>query len=142
MRWELEAVEGGTRLTLQGYENKRAWSASIGDDGGLSMTAVGDGIAIPHPRHPLILDLDRPQVTLGYLASPINFANGEKVHTLFALISPTMRGHLQLLSRLSCALRDPGFRQAVMARAPLDEVVQHAARLEATLAAGAHAEDH
>ena len=39
-------VDSGTRLTLQGYENKRAWSASIGDDGGLSMTAVGEDIAV------------------------------------------------------------------------------------------------
>jgi hypothetical protein len=39
-------VSGLEHLTLQGYENGRAWSATIGDDGSLSMAASGADLAM------------------------------------------------------------------------------------------------
>ncbi len=34
-------IDGETRLTLQGYDTGRAWSATIGDDGTLAIAATG-----------------------------------------------------------------------------------------------------
>lgn len=100
-------------------------------------TAVGDGVAIPHPRYPVILPLDRPVLGVFYLAQPIEFGAPDlaPVHTLFVLACPTMRTHLHLLSRLAGALRDPAFHEAVSKRSGLDALVAAAGRLERAAAA-------
>src|SRR5271166_6264074 len=52
----------------------------------LGSTAVGDGIAIPHVRSPVVLHLTEPSLTLPYLDHPLNFAalDGKPVHTVFS----------------------------------------------------------
>ena len=98
----------------------------------LGSTAIGDGIAIPHVRNPVILHLDRPTVTLCFLEQPIDFGalDGRPVNVLFTLTSPTVRAHLHLLSRLSFALRCAPFREAVMRQAARDEILAAATRCE------------
>ena len=102
----------------------------------LGSTAIGDGIALPHPRYPIVLPVAQPFITLSFLDRPIPYgaADKEPVHTLFALVSPTTRSHLALLARLSCALRDPDFREVIRRQAPAEEILRHAHRLETTLA--------
>ena len=56
------------------------------------------------------------------------------MHTVFTLVSPTIRGHLLLLARLSAALFDAGFKAAVLRRAGRDEILAEARRVEAALA--------
>ncbi len=81
----------------------------------LGTTAVGDGIAIPHVRNPILLQLPVPKVALCFLAQPIDFdaLDGKPVQILFTLTSPTVKMHLHLLSKLAYALRDEGLREAL-----------------------------
>src|ERR1035438_4473267 len=74
----------------------------------LGSTGIGDGIAIPHVRNPVVLHVSKPTVTLCFLEHPIDFGaiDGKPVTTLFTLISPTVRAHLHLLSRLGFVLRN------------------------------------
>lgn len=98
----------------------------------LGSTAIGDGIAIPHVRNPVILHLERPMIMLCFLEHPVDFgALDEKpVDTLFTLISPTVRAHLHLLSRLSFALRDPDFKAAVLGQPTREEILAAAERAD------------
>jgi len=102
----------------------------------LGSTALGGGIAIPHVRHPAVVPGVRPSITLCYLDTPLDLAapDGQPVHILFAILSTTVRGHLQLLAKLSSALHDGAFRQALAARAGAEQILQHAARLDAAFA--------
>lgn len=102
-------------------------------------TAVGDGIALPHVRNPIVLHVERPTVTLCFLERPVDFGalDGKPVHVLFSLICPTMRSHLQVLSRLSYALHDERFKGVVQRRGPREEILREARRVEASLAAPA-----
>ena len=81
----------------------------------LGTTAVGDGIAIPHVRNPILLQLPVPKVALCFLAQPIDFEalDGKPVQILFTLTSPTVKMHLHLLSKLAYALRDNRLREAL-----------------------------
>jgi nitrogen PTS system EIIA component len=99
-------------------------------------TAIGGGIALPHVRNPIVLNVDRPMVTLGFLERPVDFGalDGKPVHVLFSLICPTMRGHLQILSRLSYALHDTKFREVVMRTGKPEEILREARQVEASLA--------
>jgi len=101
----------------------------------LGSTGIGDGIAIPHVRNPIVLHLSRPTVTLCFLERPVDFGalDGQPVSTLFTLISPTVRAHLHLLSRLSFALRHPNFNAAVRAQASREEIFEALRAAEAAV---------
>jgi PTS system nitrogen regulatory IIA component len=96
-------------------------------------TAIGDGIAIPHVRNPIVLQVSRPSITLAFLEKPVDFGalDGKPVHVLFSIVSPTTRAHLQLLSRLSFALHDASFRETVVREAPREEILAEVRRVEA-----------
>jgi PTS system nitrogen regulatory IIA component len=104
----------------------------------LASTGVGDGIAIPHVRTPVILHIDVPQLALCFLEQPVEFGalDGKPVYALFTLICPTTKSHLHLLSRLAFALQNPEFKGAVRAQAMRDELLAQAARAESKLAGG------
>jgi PTS system nitrogen regulatory IIA component len=102
----------------------------------LGSTGVGDGIAIPHVRNPVVLHVPKAMISLWLLAAPIEFGavDGKPVHALFSLISPTVRTHLHMLSRLAFALRDTGFKAAVTRRSSPEEILKEARRVETGLA--------
>jgi len=82
----------------------------------LGTTAVGDGIAIPHVRNPILLqNKPSPAISLCFLEHPIDFGalDGKPVRILFMVTSPTVKVHLHLLSRLAYALHDLQFRAAL-----------------------------
>lgn len=98
-------------------------------------TGIGDGIALPHVRNPIVLHVPRPMVTLCFLEQPIEFGalDGKPVHVLFSLICPTMRCHLQMMARLSHALHDAQFKHVVLRHAHRDEILREARRIEEAL---------
>jgi len=98
-------------------------------------TGIGEGIAIPHVRNPIVLDIPEPMITLCFLEGAVEFGaiDGQPVHTLFMMMSPTIVLHLNLLSRLAFALRQPPFLQAVKDRLPVDVILSRAAGVDAML---------
>jgi len=98
----------------------------------LQSTGIGDGIAIPHVRNPIVLHVPRPMVTLCFLEKAVDFAalDGKPVHVLFTMVSPTVRAHLRLLSRLSFALHDAGFKKSVLREASRDDILRECERVE------------
>jgi PTS system nitrogen regulatory IIA component len=81
----------------------------------LGTTAIGDGIAIPHVRNPVVFNVTNPVLSLCFLKRPIDFEAVDKkpVDTLFTIITPTVRSHLLVLSRLSCALTKSAVRRVI-----------------------------
>lgn len=96
----------------------------------LCSTGIGSGVALPHPRGPIVLGVPEPQVTLAFMRKPIEFGalDGKPVSILFVIVSTTVRIHLMLLSHLMYGLQDPDFRRLLDARAAQDQIL---ARLEA-----------
>ncbi len=94
----------------------------------LGSTGIGEGVAVPHVRNPIILFSPRPVMTLCFLERGIDFdsIDGEPVHTLFTLVSPTVRSHLGLLSRLTFALRQPDFRRTIAGQAAREQILDAA----------------
>jgi PTS system nitrogen regulatory IIA component len=99
-------------------------------------TGIGDGVAIPHARNPIVMHIPRPLVSLCYLEQPIEFGaiDNQPVHTLFTIVSPTIKTHLGLLSRLAFALRDAAFAQTVARRSQREAVFSEARRVDGLLA--------
>ena len=96
----------------------------------LGSTGIGDGIAMPHARNPIVLNVERPTITLCFLEKPIEFdaLDGLPVTILFTLVSPTVRAHLHLLSRLAFMLSNKGFRDELKRQGSRDEILAEARR--------------
>ena len=73
----------------------------------MASTALGEGIAVPHPREPLGDALEQPLISLVLLDTPLDWAaiDGELVHTVALLASPTASAHLEILSQIGRAVR-------------------------------------
>jgi PTS system nitrogen regulatory IIA component len=102
---------------------------------GIASTAIGDGIAVPHVRNPVVLHIDRPTISLCFLDQPIEYGalDGKLVHTLFMIISPTTRAHLHLLAKLSFVLRDAQLRQAMQTQDSRQGILAQVRRAEESL---------
>ncbi len=101
----------------------------------MASTGIGDGIAIPHVRNPIVLHVPRPMITLCFLENAIEFGalDNQPVNCLFTMVSPTVRAHLFLLSRLAYALRDTEFKALIKREGSRDEIMAAAKRIEAGL---------
>jgi PTS system nitrogen regulatory IIA component len=90
----------------------------------MGSTGIGDGIAIPHARNPILLHVDQPLVALCLLRHPVDFdaVDGVPVHALFVVISPSIPVHLKILARLGLVLRDAALRRLLGERAPADQI--------------------
>ena len=99
----------------------------------IGVTPVGDGIAIPHVRTPIILAPTDAVLALSFLTTPLDLhaPDGRPVDTFFLLICPTIHVHLAMLAKLAYGLKDEQFRSAVRRRAPSVEIVRIAEELEA-----------
>jgi PTS system nitrogen regulatory IIA component len=95
-------------------------------------TAVGDGIAIPHVRRPIVLHVPRTLMTLCFLARPIAYEapDGRPVQALFSVLSATVADHVRLLDRLARALHDARFRKSVAGTEPREAILRAARRLD------------
>ncbi len=95
-------------------------------------TDLGNGIAIPHARHPILLHVAKPMVALCYLKNPVPFGEPGRppVSVLFVILSPSIRMHLHFLERLGFALRDKEFSDLVLARAAQVKIMDRLAILK------------
>ncbi len=103
----------------------------------LGSTGIGDGIAFPHVRNPIVLHVEQPLVSLCYLEQPVEFdaIDGQPVRVLFTLVTPTVRTHLRLLSHLAYLLQNKLFREAVKSEASRDVILTLARDVEAEIKA-------
>jgi len=103
----------------------------------LASTGIGGGIAIPHARDPVVLQIEKPIIPLCFLAQPIDFKaiDSQPVRVLFVLLSPTIPLHLQTLSRLAFVLHDDALSELLIERADRDAVLTRLRHLEATCSA-------
>lgn len=101
----------------------------------MASTAIGDGIAIPHVRNPIVLHVTEPIVCLSFLEKPVDFdsLDGKPVNCLFTLVSPTVKAHLHLLSRLAYTLRDENLRRVLERQGSREEILSTITRIESDL---------
>lgn len=93
----------------------------------LMPTAIGKGIAIPHPRNPITTDYRNAQISICYLKQPVDFGalDKELVHTLFILLTSSPKMHLEVLSKISYLCQDEMFYALLKRRAPQDDIVKY-----------------
>jgi len=101
----------------------------------LGSTALGDGVAAPHLRSPVVAHLPRPTVTLCFLDQSVDFGalDRQPVAKVFTILSPSVRAHLHLMSRLAFCLRDVEVRKVLDQEGSRDEILDAFGRVESNL---------
>ncbi len=84
----------------------------------LSSTGIGHGVAVPHVRDPIVLPIEAAAISVCFLKTPLDFdaIDGKAVHTFFLLLSPTIRDHLKLLSKVAYVLHDAALLNMLVRR--------------------------
>jgi len=91
----------------------------------LMPTAVGNGIALPHPRSPLLSNVKEQFVTIAFLQKAIDWKalDRQPVKTLILIVSATPKSHLWTLSRISFLCQQETFRDLLEQRASKEELI-------------------
>jgi PTS system nitrogen regulatory IIA component len=126
------------RLPLPPEQDRRFLLDVLEAREALGSTGIGDGIAIPHVRNPIVLQVDEPFVTLSLLTHPVEFGaiDGMPVHAIFMVISPSVRAHLGMLARLAFVLRDDALRALLRARGAAEDILDRIGMVESTRRTG------
>lgn len=135
--------EVASRLPLPAEVDRAFVTAVLEAREAMGSTGIGDGIAIPHVRNPILLQVGEPSVTLCLLRESVEFdaIDGRPVHALFTVVSATVPAHLRILAQLGFALHDEPLRELLRTRAPgpallarIGEIEQRLAREDAGVA--------
>jgi PTS system nitrogen regulatory IIA component len=91
----------------------------------LMPTSIGKGIAIPHPRNPVITNPDNASVTICYLQIPVEFGalDNKPVHSLFILLTASPKMHLDVLSKISYLCQDQAFLELLINKADKEKIL-------------------
>lgn len=82
-------------------------------------TAVGNGIALPHARAPIMKNEDDQKICVVYLKNPIDMKAPDErsVFVMFILLTSNPQHHLKVLSDLAGLFRNVRFRKALEIKA-------------------------
>ncbi len=100
--------------------------AALIDREELMSTAVGRGIAVPHPRNPIITEAGDARVAICFLREPADLGalDGRPVHTLFLLLTDNPRRHLEVLSKISYLCQMPEFLALLESRRSAEAIFE------------------
>ena len=81
-------------------------------------TAVGNGIALPHARAPIMRDASEQRICVVYLKNPIDMKapDEREVFVMFVLLAHNSQIHLKVLSSLAALFRNSQFKKALELR--------------------------
>jgi PTS system nitrogen regulatory IIA component len=91
----------------------------------LMSTGIGRGIALPHPRNPLITETEKQMVSIGFPSAPVDWKalDGKPVHTILLIVSASAKFHLHTLSKISFLCQDGDFLSLLSSQAPRDRII-------------------
>ncbi len=91
----------------------------------LMSTAVGNGIALPHPRSPILKDPGEQRIVVYYLDKPamLNPPDSRPIYVLFMLLTANTQTHLKILSQLAFLFQKPDFRAILEKKPAMEELL-------------------
>ncbi|GHV84788.1 hypothetical protein AGMMS50230_03960 [Spirochaetia bacterium] len=150
MAKELSALlrQGGIYYDLPGRQPKEALAALVNavppaankeqllkavlEREELMPTAMGNGIALPHPRNPVITDEASQFAALAFTKTPIDWGalDGKSITAIMLIVSASAKLHLSSLQRITFFCRDEGFARLLERCAPAEEILGYIEKTE------------
>jgi PTS system nitrogen regulatory IIA component len=106
--------------------NRRVLLNAVLEREALMSTAVGNGIALPHPRNPVIAESAGQFVAIAFAERCLNWEalDGKPVSTVMLIISASPRMHLHTLSRINYFCQQWSFLDLLERRASPAEILK------------------
>jgi PTS system nitrogen regulatory IIA component len=100
----------------------------------LMTTAIGKGIALPHPRNPLISNSADQFVSIAFLDKEVNWKalDNKAVHTVILIVSASAKLHLHTLSQINFFCQQESFRELLKNCASREEICKAIEEAEKT----------
>ena len=91
----------------------------------LISTGIENGVALPHPRTPMLEDGEDPFVAIAFPLNPLDWGtpDGSKVHTVFLIVSKSPKQHLAAFSKITFLCQQKEFFSLLSARAPNKKII-------------------
>jgi PTS system nitrogen regulatory IIA component len=91
----------------------------------LMSTGIGKGVALPHPRSPMLKEGDEPFVALAFPDKPVdwNTPDSSKVQAVFLIVSCSAKQHLGALSKINFLCQQENFNTLIQARASQERII-------------------
>ena len=101
----------------------------------LMPTAIGNGVAIPHPRNPILSDDEDQRVAVFFLKTPISYnaLDRKPVSVFFLILSSNPRSHLSVLAEISHLCQREEFLALLATRPSTEELVAYIVKSEQSL---------
>lgn len=123
-----ESIETMVRtIKLPKDTNRERLKVSLLDREALVPTAMGAGIAMPHPRALWFEDPQMARVAVFFMEHPVEWdaPDGQPVQVAFLVLSADRDEHLETLSALSRACGDPAFMELLRSRPGTEELAAY-----------------
>jgi PTS system nitrogen regulatory IIA component len=119
--------------TLPGIDRERLLEAVLEREA-LMSTAIGKGIALPHPRTPLITDPGEQRVVIAFPDQEVDWKalDGEPAHTVMLIVSASTKLHLHTLSGINFFCRQERFYDLLKKRPSPEEIISAVNAMEET----------
>jgi PTS system nitrogen regulatory IIA component len=91
----------------------------------LISTGIEKGIALPHPRVPMLEDNEEPFVAIAFPARKSDWGtpDGSEVHTVFLIVSKSPKQHTSVLSKINYLCQQEIFYNLISSKAPKDKII-------------------
>ncbi len=132
-------AEAARTVSLPKGVDREALLKAVLERESLMPTAIGHGIAIPHPRNPIIADEAEQRVAVLFLKTPVpyNALDRKPVAVLFLILSANARTHLSVLAEISHLCQRGDFLDFLAGRPSTAEFAAFVERAEDGWTAGA-----
>ena len=91
----------------------------------LISTGIENGIALPHPRTPLLEEGELPFVAIAFLRQPLDWGTPDNnlVSTIFLIVSDSPKQHLNALTEINFLCMDETFYGLITAQAAKEKIL-------------------
>jgi PTS system nitrogen regulatory IIA component len=122
------------RIPLPPEIDKNSLLTAVLEREALMPTGIGKGVALPHPRNPVITDTRRQFVAIAFPARPVdwNALDGKPVHTALLIVSASAKQHLHILSKVNFLCQQESFYQLLQNKASREKIAQAVREAEQT----------
>ncbi|MCL2209758.1 MAG: PTS sugar transporter subunit IIA [Treponema sp.] len=98
----------------------------------LMSTGVENGIALPHPRTPMLDEKDDPFIAIAFPAKSPDWQtpDGSEVHTIFLIVSKSPKQHLCVLSKINFLCQQEEFLKLITAQSSEQLIISTIEKME------------
>jgi len=113
------------RLTAMPTYKKQALLQAVMERETLMSTGIEKGIALPHPRTPMLEDGEEPFAAIAFPLSPLDWdtPDNSRVHSVFLIVSKSAKQHLGVLSGINVLCRQESFYSLLSKQAAKEQII-------------------